>query len=44
MGSKVPARTKPKLHAAATEHMTRLAAEPHRVRAYFQDPYVRYAA
>jgi transposase len=44
MGSKVPARTKPKLHAAATEHMTRLEAEPHRVRAYFQDPYVRYAA
>lgn len=44
MGSKVPARTKPKLRAAATAHMQILESEPHRVKAYFQDPRVKYAA
>jgi hypothetical protein len=44
MGSKVPARTKPELDAAARAHMTRLMSKPHRVRAYFQDPFVKYAA
>lgn len=44
IGSKVPARTKAKLKTAATEHMTRLEQNPDRVRSYFQDPQVKYAA
>lgn len=44
ISSKVPARTKAKLKTAATEHMTRLEQTPDRVRAYFQDPHVKYAA
>lgn len=44
MGTKVPARSKPKLWKAAKQHMTQLEAQPHRVRAYFQDPRVKYAA
>lgn len=44
MGSKVPARTKPRLEAAAKAHMEKLQSEPHRVKAYFQDPRVQYAA
>jgi len=44
IGSKVPARTKAKLKTAATEHMTRLEQNPDRVRSYFQDPHVKYAA
>lgn len=44
MGSKVPARTQPKLEAAARTHMQKLECEPHRVKAYFQDPRVNYAA
>ena len=44
IGSKVPVRTKAKLHAAANEHMQSIATKRDRVRAYFQDPIVRYAA
>lgn len=44
IGSKVPARTKTKLKAAATEHMQTLEQTPERVRKYFQDPRVKYAA
>lgn len=44
MGKRVPVRTKAKLQAAATSHMSQLQTEPERVRAYFQDPRVRYAA
>lgn len=44
MGTKVPARTKPKLRNAATTHMEQLETEPDRVRAYFQDLRVKYAA
>jgi len=44
IGSKVPARTKARLKAAATEHMERLEKSPERVRSYFQDPRVKYAA
>jgi len=44
IGSKVPVRTKAKLHAAANEHMQSIATNRDRVRAYFQDPIVRYAA
>lgn len=38
MGTKVPARTKAKLNTAATEHM------PERIKSFFQDPRVKYAA
>jgi transposase len=44
MGTKVPARTKAKLRSAATEHMTKLEQSPERVKSYFQDPRVKYAA
>lgn len=44
IGAKVPARTKAKLKAAATEHMQTLEQTPERVRKYFQDPRVKYAA
>jgi hypothetical protein len=39
-----PVRTKAKLRAAATAHMDFIAANPDRVRSYFQDPIVQYAA
>lgn len=41
--TKVPVRTKAKLRTAADEHMHFVAADRDRVRAYFQDPIVRYA-
>lgn len=44
MGSKVPARTKAKLRRAATQHMTELEHSPERIKAFFQDKKVRYAA
>ena len=44
IGSKVPVRTKAKLRAAADDHMQFIAANRDRVRAYFQDPIVKYAA
>ncbi|RFC38111.1 MAG: DDE superfamily endonuclease [Candidatus Nitrotoga sp. CP45] len=42
--SKVLVRTKAKLRAAATDHMTMLEQNPERVRRYFGDPKVVYAA
>jgi transposase len=42
--SKVPVRTKAKLREAATEHMTMLEQTPARVKKYFGDPRVAYAA
>lgn len=44
IGSKVPARTKAKLKAAATEHMLKLEQSPERVKSYFQNPRVKYVA
>lgn len=44
IGTKVPVRTKAKLQAAANEHMAFIEANPERVRSYFQDPRVKYAA
>ena len=44
IGSKVSVRTKEKLRAAATDHMTMLESHPERVAAFFQDPIVKYAA
>lgn len=42
--SKVPVRTKAKLRAAAVDHMTLLEQTPERVKKYFGDPKVAYAA
>jgi transposase len=44
IGRKVPIRTKTKLRAAAEDHMKVVASEPTRVKAYFQDSRVKYAA
>lgn len=44
IGTRVPVRTKAHLHAAASDHMTQLARNPERVKSYFQDAFVRYAA
>jgi len=44
IGAKVPVRTKAKLKAASEEHMGLIGQSPDRVRAYFQDPRVKYAA
>ena len=42
--TKVPVRTKVKLKAATTEHMQTLDKSPKRVRKFFQDAHVKYAA
>ena len=42
--TKVPVRTKAKLKAATTEHMQALEKAPERVKKYFQDARVKYAA
>lgn len=44
IGSKVPVRTKAKLKAAAVTHMNMLEKSPERVKRYFKDPKVAYAA
>jgi transposase len=44
ISTKVPVRTKAKLKAASEEHMGLIGQSPDRVRAYFQDPRVKYAA
>lgn len=44
IGTKVAVRTKAKLKAAAEDHMRKIETSSHRVKAYFQDPNVRYAA
>lgn len=44
IGTKVPVRTKAKLKTAAIVHMTKLEQSPERVKSFFQDPRVKYAA
>ena len=44
IGVKLPARTKTKLRAAVTDHMTSLENNPDRVKKFFQDKPVKYAA
>jgi transposase len=44
IGAKVAVRTKPKLKSAAEAHMTTIEKSAQRVKAYFQDSNVRYAA
>lgn len=42
--SAAPARTKTKLRSVTEAHMTTISEEPKRVKRYFQDPHVKYAA
>lgn len=44
MGKRVLVRTKAKLRDAANDHMAMLERSPERVRSYFQDRQVKYAA
>lgn len=44
IASKVAVRSKAKLQAAANDHMTLLTNSPERVKTYFKDPRVKYAA
>jgi len=44
VGSKVPVRTKDKLRNAAESHMKMLEQRPERIRKYFEDPAISYAA
>ena len=44
IGKKVPVRTTAKLKLATTEHMVNLEQSPERVKKFFQDPRVKYAA
>ena len=44
ISSKVPVRTKAKLKEAASSYMSKLEQNPERVRSYFGDPRVAYAA
>lgn len=41
---KVPRRTKDKLYAVASEHMQCIEKSPQRIKAFFKDPIVAYAA
>jgi len=42
--TRVPARTKAKLKAVASNHMQQLSTNIDRVKSFFQDPHVKYAA
>ncbi len=44
IGKKVPVRTKAKLRDATQQHMDMLKSNPDRVRSFFQDKRVKYAA
>ena len=44
ISTSVPVRTKDKLRAATEAHMNYLQQSPHIVKAFFQDPVVKYAA
>jgi transposase len=41
---KAPVRTKASLKAVATKQMQEITASPDRIKAYFQDPHVKYAS
>jgi len=42
--TRVPCRTKDKLRKAATEHMTAIEKNPERIKPFFEDPKIAYAA
>jgi hypothetical protein len=44
IGTRVPCRTKDKLRNAATEHMTAIEKNPDRIKSFFRDLLVAYAA
>ena len=41
--TRVPCRTKDKLHQAAAHHMAAIEKNPERIKAFFQDPRIAYA-
>lgn len=44
IGSTVPVKTKAKLKAATESHMSKLVANPEKVKAFFNDPRCKYTA
>lgn len=44
ISTRIPVRTKAKLHTAATHHMAFIQTNPERVKSYFENPRVKYAA
>lgn len=44
VGSRAPGRSKSNLHTAAKEHLSMLKMTPKRIRKYFKDPAIAYAA
>ena len=42
--TRVPCRTKDKLRTAATEHMTAIEKNPERIKSFFENPKIAYAA
>ncbi len=42
--ARVPCRTKDKLCLASTNHMAAIEKSPERIKAFFKDPFVAYAA
>jgi hypothetical protein len=42
--TRVPCLTKDKLRLTATNHMTAIKKNPERIKAFFKDPFVAYAA
>jgi transposase len=42
--TRVPCRSKDKLRMAANDHMTAIETNPERIKAFFKDPLVAYAA
>lgn len=42
--TRVPCRTKDKLRKAATEHMTEIENNSDRIKSFFKDPIIAYAA
>ncbi|MCS6764454.1 MAG: IS630 family transposase, partial [Candidatus Protistobacter heckmanni] len=42
--TRVPVRTKAKLHAAAKNHMAFIETHLERMKSYFQDPRVKYTS
>jgi hypothetical protein len=44
IGARVPVRTKEKLKNTASYQLRELQRQPERIKSYFQDPRVKYAA
>jgi hypothetical protein len=44
IATRVPCRSKDKLYQAATNHMTAIEKNPDRIKSFFKDPKIAYAA